>query len=142
MAAMLSCTKTDPKPAPNPQSFSAIVGVAGSNPSSWQTSSISSSSSGGTLLITATKSDGTSMVIKMPYPIALGTNYTQNWQTYNILFNIGGATYQPSLGQVGVTSNTNGVLVGTFTGTMHDYTNSSNNTEIDITNGAFTVNVQ
>jgi len=146
LTAFISCKKantTPSNPQSVPQSVSAMVAISGGSPFSWQTTSVSSSNSGRTLLITATNSDGTSMVIKMPYPVVLGSNYTQNWQTYNIVFNVGGGTYQPSLGQVGVTSHANGVLVGTFSGTMYNYNvPTGTSPEIDITNGAFTTNVQ
>ena len=128
---LMSCTKKpDNKPASTAPMSATINGTA------WTAASVTGKNKTGDVEVAGTASDGSEMGLKMT-TTAPGT-YTVDATNTAILYSKNASTnYVAVSGTIVISSFSNGVMTGTFSGSAPNLTNSSD--VAAITTGSFTV---
>ena len=134
---LASCAKKD-STNNNPPAFVSSMSTT-LNGTAWTAATVSGVANSGTIDISGTSSNSTQMLITMPSTATPGTYTPSLGGNYDVLYTMTSTDiYYISSGSLVVTSNSGGVVVGTFQGTMTD----ANSNSITCTGGAFNVKYQ
>jgi hypothetical protein len=128
-----SCTKA----ALSGQSLSVKVDGA-----DWTATSVTGTTSGGILVINATKGDGSSVSLQMPWPIPLGKHecfYPEHYAMAYTPANTDAYVVDNTTDYITINSYDNAVLKGSFYGPLRQ---SGTSNSKDLESGSFTVNVK